>query len=407
MNLTKSLTVLALLASTGCNSAKSGNPATPDTTQTSSPGSFGFDLALLQEKHKDAIVLYGKDTTQQLVVLPAYQGRIMTSTMTGRNGLSFGWINHELIREGKPQPHMTAVGGEDRFWLGPEGGQFSLYFSKGKPFTFEHWQVPPVIDTEPFIIDSVYRDLARFHRDVELSNYHGYRFSLHIERTIRMLDAATVNGIQGLDAPGLKVMAFESENRISNSGKETWKPESGLLSIWILSMFNASDQSTIIIPHGAESTEGITSDYFGAIPADRLHIEKGYLTLKADGNQRGKLGLGPSVAKGILGSYDAKNKVLTIVQYNLPEGDANYVNSKWELQKNPYGGDVVNAYNDGPMEGKQLGKFYELESSSPAKPLKPGASIKHIHRTIHVMGDSTALDGISQSILGVSLSALK
>ena len=83
--------------------------------------------------------------------------------------------------------------------------------------------------------------------------------------------------------------------------------------------------------------------------------------MKADGNQRGKLGLGPSVAKGFLGSYDAKNKVLTIVQYNLPEGEANYVNSKWELQKNPFGGDVVNAYNDGPIEGKQLGKFYELE----------------------------------------------
>ncbi|MGB4772181.1 MAG: DUF6786 family protein, partial [Chitinophagaceae bacterium] len=295
----------------------------------------------------------------------------------------------------------------DRFWLGPEGGQFSLYFSKGNPFTFEHWQVPPAIDTEPFITDSVARDLVRFHRDVELTNYQGYRFSLHIQRTIKMLDAANINGIQGLDAPGLKVMVFESENSISNTGKEAWKPESGLLSIWILSMFNASGQSTIIIPHSAKSTEGITSDYFGAIPADRLHIEKGYLTLKADGNQRGKLGLGPSVATGFLGSYDAKNKVLTIVQYNLPEGEANYVNSKWELQKNPYDGDVVNAYNDGPIEGKQLGKFYELESSSPAKPLEPGASIRHLHRTIHVMGDSTALDGISHSILGVSLSSLK
>ncbi|MGB4772744.1 MAG: DUF6786 family protein, partial [Chitinophagaceae bacterium] len=119
MTLIKSLAVLALLAAVGCNNPESGKPATADTTQTPAPGSFGFDLALLQQKHKDAVVLYGKDTAQQLVVLPAYQGRIMTSTMTGRNGLSFGWINHELIKDGKPQPHMTAVGGEDRFWLGP------------------------------------------------------------------------------------------------------------------------------------------------------------------------------------------------------------------------------------------------------------------------------------------------
>ena len=277
MTLAKALAVLSMVVVAGCQNPESGKTPASETIGKLRPGSFGFDLALLQEKHKDAIVLYGKDSEQQLVVLPAYQGRIMTSTMTGRNGLSFGWINHELIRDGNPQPHMTAVGGEDRFWLGPEGGQFSLYFSKGKPFTFEHWQAPPAIDTEPFITDSVAMDLARFHRDVELTNYHGYKFSLHIERTISMLDAASVNGIQGLDAPGLKVMVFESENSINNTGKEIWKPESGLLSIWILSMFNASNQSTIIIPHSAEIREGITSDYFGAIPADRLHIEKATL----------------------------------------------------------------------------------------------------------------------------------
>ena len=47
-------------------------------------------------------------------------------------------------------------------------------------------------------------------------------------------------------------------------------------------------------------------------------------------------------------AYDAAGKVLTLVQYTLPEGAADYVSSMWELQKEPYAGDVVNSYNDGP-----------------------------------------------------------
>jgi hypothetical protein len=29
---------------------------------------------------------------------------------------------------------MNAVGGEDRIWLGPEGGQLSIFFAPGVPY---------------------------------------------------------------------------------------------------------------------------------------------------------------------------------------------------------------------------------------------------------------------------------
>ena len=41
---------------------------------------------------------------------------------------------------------MNVFGGEDRFWLGPEGGQFALYFKARDPFDFDHWQVPAAFD---------------------------------------------------------------------------------------------------------------------------------------------------------------------------------------------------------------------------------------------------------------------
>src|SRR5436309_3173320 len=69
----------------------------------------------------------------RIVVCPELQGRVMTSTATGMGGLSFGWINRDLISSGGKRPHINAYGGEDRFWLGPEGGQFSIFFAKGDP----------------------------------------------------------------------------------------------------------------------------------------------------------------------------------------------------------------------------------------------------------------------------------
>ena len=76
-------------------------------------------------------------------------------------------------------------------------------------------------------------------------------------------------------------------------------------------------------------------------------------------------------------------------------------------QKEPYEGDVVNSYNDGPLaDGGQLGPFYELESSSPAKELKPGEMLEHRHITLHLEGDEALLNEIAKKTLGVSLKAV-
>ena len=88
--------------------------------------------------------------------------------------------------------------------------------------------------------------------------------------------------------------------------------------------------------------------------------------------------------------------MLTLVTYNQPKTHAGYVNSMWELQDEPFKGDVVNSYNDGPAEpgAKPLGPFYELESSSMAAALDPGEKISHVHRTFHLQGSEADLDPI-------------
>ncbi|HRZ36840.1 MAG TPA: hypothetical protein P5534_10795, partial [Candidatus Paceibacterota bacterium] len=67
------------------------------------------------------------------------------------------------------------------------------------------------------------------------------------------------------------------------------------------------------------------------------------------------------------------------------------------------------SYNDGPPApgAKPMGPFYELESSSPAAALRPGKSLTHVHRTIHLSGDESALDTVARAALGVSIADIK
>jgi hypothetical protein len=374
---------------------------------------FGDDVAFLK-KYTDVTLLSDASGNSQVAVLPKMQGRAMTSSAEGEKGLSFGWLNRELIASGKIAQHINVYGGEDRFWLGPEGGQYSIFFKKDVPFDLEHWFTPAPIDTEPFDLVSKSANSAVLKKDMQLENYSGTIFNLRVERIIKVFEQDdALKALRLTPAKTVKMVAFASNNTITNTGDKAWEPETGLLSIWILGMFNPSPKTTVVVPFnaGPEDKLGpiVNDAYFGKVPADRLRIADGVLFFSGDGQYRSKIGLSPQRARPVLGSYDAVNKVLTIVQYNKPRRRAAYVNSMWELQKEPYKGDVVNSYNDGPAQpgAKPLGPFYELETSSPAASLKPGASITHWHRTFHLQGPEADLDPIARAILGVSIDEMK
>ena len=99
---------------------------------------------------------------------------------------------------------------------------------------------------------------------------------------------------------------------------------------------------------------------------------------------------------------------MNIVTYNVQDSPNGFVNSKWELQEEPFAGDVINSYNDGsPEPGKPpLGPFYELETSSPAAALDPGQTMRHVQRTFHIKGSEKELNVIAEKLLGLGLDAI-
>ncbi len=385
-------------------------------TKEESGTMFKEDLQFLKS-HTDVVVLSDQTGTAQVAVCPGMQGRVMTSTADGPAGLSFGWINRKLIESGENNLHINAFGGEDRFWLGPEGGQFSIFFKKGVAFDFDNWFTPPAFNEGAYDIIAKSSERVLFRKKMHVVNYSDTNFDLELNRDVVLLKK---DGIESLfhvtPDSSVKTVAFQSDNRITNIGEKSWTKETGLLSIWILGMFNPSPKTTIVIPFkpGAEAALGpiVNDAYFGKVPPERLVVKDSVLFFKGDGNYRSKIGISPQRVKPLLGSYDALHKTLTIVHLTTHRGVTDYVNSMWELQDKPFAGDVANSYNDGPLEnGDQLGPFYEMESSSPAAALAPGETMRHVHSTVHFRGDEAALDKIARSVLGVGLeeisSALK
>ncbi len=374
------------------------------------PGIYSYDAQFLRQHTRHVIELQDKEGEARVLLSADYQGRVMTSSSGGDNGTSYGWLNYELIKAGEKKKQFNPVGGEERFWLGPEGGQYSLYFHAGDSFKIANWQVPDLIDTITYEVTQSNTTQAIFSKKASLTNYTGTRFDLLIERKISLLSKQeTEEALHASLNDSLNFVAYQTENQIQNTGTENWTKENGLLSIWLLGMFTPSENTVVIIPfHPApDAKELISTDYFGEIPADRLTIKDSVLFFTCDGKYRSKLGLPPAIAKSVAASFDFQKNILTVISFEL-NPHADYVNSKWEIQKEPYRGDAVNSYNDGPLaDGSQLGPFYELESSSPALALKTGETGSYKQTTFHAEGDFEKLNELVQQLLGVDLNDLR
>jgi len=398
-----------MLTSSACHEPEK-TPGETKEDPAAISGTFGYDLKFLSG-HDQVVLLKSEDSNAQVIVSPKYQGKVFTSTAGNLEGKSFGWVNYKAFT-GTPDPHMNAYGGENRLWLGPEGGKYSLYFKPKAQMVFENWKTPPPIDTESWNVVSKDDHSVTLQKDMQLINYKGTELSLSVDRKISILNKQQIAERIGLSPDSsVKMVGYETANTLTNKGKNAWSDNTGMPCLWILDMFKPSPQTVIVIPFNNPGNDSLntvaTTNYFGEIAADRLKHSDSVLFFKADGKNRGKLGVHPRNAKPVAGSYDAANNILTIILFDV-EPASRYLNQEWNTTKPSFSGDAMNAYNDGPLaNGSQMGPFYEIESVSPAALLKPMQSQTHHHTVLHFTGSESGLDPIAQKLLGVSLESVR
>lgn len=406
--------------SSGFGHAIAADPVAEESART-----YEQDLQFLAA-HTDVLELTD-DHGGRVAICPQFQGRVMTSSAGGTAGRSLGWINHAFIAGGKKDDVFNNYGGEDRFWLAPEAGQFALFFPPGEQQALANWRTPVGLNEGGFRLASGRREpFYRLTARRQFVNSSNTPFDIEINRVIRLLGPKQVTELLGAPAAKLleeattkssrvKLVGFSSENTITNAGPAMTK-EGGLVSIWTLGQFVPGPETIILIPYraGDEAELGpvVTSDYFGAVPDERLKVVPTGVLFKGDGKFRAKIGISPKRARPLGGSIDFRAKLLTIVHYSLAADAAEqlYINNAWTLpQDEPYRGDAFNSYNDGAAEpgAETLGGFYELETLSPARPLATGDSLKHVHATFHFQGDLAELTQLAQAILGINLDEVR
>jgi hypothetical protein len=366
--------------------------------------------------HTKVVELTGENG-ERVAICPEYQGRVMTSTSGDLKGISHGWVNREFIERGAVDRHFNNYGGEDRLWLAPEGGPYSLFFAPGAAQTLANWYTPAALNDGAFNITSGQNDPHyRLTRQVGLLNAAKSKFNLEVNREIHLQKAHHFGKLFGADSESavsagrLGLVGFQSINTVTNRGPALTR-DGGLIAIWSLGQFPGGARTSIIIPYKGQDDAKlgpiVNSEYFGAIPPERLRVNSQAIWFRGDGKFRSKIGVPQPRAKDIAGSIDLENGVLTLVHFSMPDDPTKYgyVNNNWGKQQEPYRGDVFNSYNDGPPEpgAESLGGFYELESLSPGAQLPTGRSITHTQTTFHIVGDNTALARVAKAALGVDI----
>jgi hypothetical protein len=364
------------------------------------------------------------DGDARVAICPEWQGRVMTSTCGGPNGQSFGFVNDDFINAGKSNLHFNNYGGEERLWLSPEGGQFSLWFAPGKlgkEQNLDNWFTPPAFNEGPWHSFDIVKRPQMMTASMKFKNTTGTQFHLDVARDVRLLERSDLTKLFGdsaaarIAAPGVKHVAYETDNELTNRG-DAMTREKGLVNIWILGMMNAGPETVVIVPYkpGGEAELGpvVKSDYFGTVPVERLQTLSEAVLLRADGNCRSKIGVSQRRVRNLVGSIDFQNHVLTLVHFSMPADPTKelYMSNQWGGPlAEPYRGDVMNSYNDGPpAPGKKgMGPFYEIESLSPARELKTGQSLSHKHATIHIQAEMPVLAALAKETLGVDLEKVK
>ena len=346
-------------------------------------------------KNAKTIELISDNGLERILISPTYQGRVMSSTLDGLDGQTNGWINRQELQQ--EQIHGGKVGGEDRLWFGPLGSQFSLYYQQIEPLSEDNWLIPDEFNNVPYEVISESKNQVHMSKKMKLINFIGTEFDIEVLRDIHLLDKKSIESYLSISLDQeIKYVGFQSNNILINSGSTTWSKSNGLVGLWNLGMFAGSDDTKVFVPVPDSIEIADVYQYFEIDNSNRLSITNGQLKFKADGLLRSKFGIPSHLAPRVIVSYAANRNLLTIVQYQKTP-DSLYHNGHVTTQNDPYTGEIVTSYNNGPIDQSiaEERTFYELESLSAMRELKPGDSLRHFHRTIHLQGSHATLADVA------------
>jgi len=203
------------------------------------------------------------------ILISNFQSQVISSSVNGEKGYSYGWLNNSLIQKNKKNKSTLFYGGEDRFQLNPIGSKYTLYYGQ-KPIQSKNWKVPSLFWKEQFKKTEQTSHTATFEKRATVVNHIGTSFSIQIRRKISLFSKEKIKDLLKIKSlKFIKSVGFSSNTKITNTGTD-WNTEKGLITPWTLGMFKGTESSIGIFPYTEEKNQLEIRKYLASIEKDRL-----------------------------------------------------------------------------------------------------------------------------------------
>ena len=366
--------------------------------QPNNEAMFKNDFELLKNVEGVEVLSSGDS---KIIVSGILQGRIFTSSSKGMEGRSYGYFNKALLEKDSYKNNLTSFGGEGRIIFAPEVGKYATFFAPNTEQTAETISPSEDMKSKRFLIEKKTDESIVCRSTMEILNANNYTFKIDVKRKIAIKSSEQIKNELNIDLSNVSEVGFSAETWVKNIDTIQWTKQKGLLSIWDLSCIKTTPKTVVIIP--TKNKIDSVTNYFTPLNNDRVKIKNETVIYKADANYMNKIGIQPKNVKNVFGSYSPEINLLTICKFNFVENEELYANCVWG-HKEPYKGDVINIFNG--EVNKELDRnwpFYEMESLSAQKELKPEEEMYHSQTIYHFEGETKYLNTISESVLGISL----
>ena len=381
-------------------------------------------LRFLEQTGNEEVLLTGEGQNKVVVVAPSLGGRVLCTGFEGVEGDTDSYILEDKIKKGAAPTGRGAVwsnfGGEERFWLAPEGGKFALFFREGEEQAIANYLIPNSLNSARFGVTAKAEDgtSVTFAAPIQLTNSRGMRFDFQVKRKIEVLQSCPYALGYG---DKLDFVGFESKSWVKNGGRAALSRQTGAVAVWTLGQYPVKDHTVIIVPFrpgpNSELGKPLNTQYFKTDVVDITKVPKGrsyndywtvkdnYALIKANGSIGTKIEMWPQRALGRIASIDLASFSLTIVEFRMyPRLD--YLASYWlPYSGDPFQGAAISIFVLGKGAGIPL--FYELETLSPALFLHPSEEYCHISRTYHLRGEKVSIGEILGRHFNVDLGTLQ
>lgn len=284
-----------------------------------------------------------------------------------------------------------------RTWTGPRGaGNISLFLDKKNgEYIPEAINIPDLSksseDSEPFL------DVCK--GTMNIDNARGSTFKIGVRSETSIMPDNFFKQARGYE--DIEIVAIQRNVKYKNLENHEWGHLHGNIFIWDISMLVSDDETEVILPFkGREGTSNDCyidyydfGDYKGVPKEKRASLED-VEVLRADGQDKWKLGLSAHYSKGFVISYiPIINTLAVLIYYPVIQGY--YMSNKPTDTPELQGGPVLEVFNNGSDEN---GRFHQLEVHSPNLTLRPKDVAYLNTKMIFLKGEKGSLEEIAREL---------